>query len=128
MEPQIIPIVIEPQDVLGQIISRRTAQLEAIYPEFKGMFGLYQNKIKDHAEQLKPQKQHMNDELFERVVQELQLQEHNLRQVEEKSEKKKHNKEKCESTRGKSRRDMSSRSSETSEMGFKPYKISNFSS
>jgi hypothetical protein len=41
MEPVMIAMVVEPQDFLIEIVKRRAAQLEGMYPEFRGEFEEY---------------------------------------------------------------------------------------
>lgn len=137
MEPQIIQMIVEPQDVLGEIIRRRSAQLEAKHPEFRAEFAFYERKIKEHADHLKP---NMNDQLFDRVIQELELKEHNLKHVVHATPVLKIHPGRVDSPgkvgssgrmdnlgRSSESHPSSNRNSELSELGFRPYKLSNFS-
>lgn len=68
MEPTIIAVAVEPQDLLAELVKRRATQLLNKYPSFSAEFTAYSRRIKKHSDRLKEQQPSIQSELFERVL------------------------------------------------------------
>jgi hypothetical protein len=120
--------VLQRQDLLKDIMERRAAQLEGLYPQFKEEFLQLERKLKEHAVLLKGRQDAGSEELMQHVLEELELKEYKL-------QNEKHTQRTGRSPRKhmaiaeqaqSNRPHESQRSSEMSDTGFRPYHISNF--
>jgi hypothetical protein len=57
MEPAPIRMVIQPPDIIGDLLKARHHQLGSLYPEFREEFLQCERKLREHAEMLKGRKE-----------------------------------------------------------------------
>lgn len=63
-------MVVQQQDLLKEVMKRRAAQLESLYPQFKEEFLQSERKLKEHAVLLRG-RQDGSEELMQHVLEEL---------------------------------------------------------